>query len=132
MGLPGLGAPAQLAFVPSIFTRMVAELGTHQVSMTNKFFESMPTTVYGTGGIYRYKDGREVNDHVYVTFEYPNERTATFTSIQSNEAERYYEQFMGTMGTPLLCGTERALIATIACLTANEAIDKKSRLQVTQ
>lgn len=197
---------------------LVAELGSHQISMTNKFFGSMPTAVYGTGGIYRYKDGREVNDHVYVTFEYPNDRTATFSSIQSNKVEHYYEQFMGTkgtlilrgesesllfseedekastlevsrrtsnpvldasesrvadaagrtvegannalsgsaagerggdrlipyrieiadfcsairMGTPLRCGPEQALQTTIACLTANQAIERKSRLEITQ
>lgn len=197
---------------------LVAELGAHQVSMTNKYFASMPTAVYGTGGIYRYKDGREVNDHVYVTFEYPDQRTATFTSIQSNEFEHYYEQFMGTKGSlilrgeseslffpeeddkatnievtkrtsnpvldasesrvadaagrtvggaqstaagpgggeqgsdrlvpyqieiasfcsairtgsPLRCGPEQGLKTTIACLTANESIDKKTRLEVPQ
>ena len=104
---------------------LVAELGAHQISMTNKFFDSMPTAVYGTGGIYRYKDGREVNDHVYVTFEYPNERTATFTSIQSNELEHYYEQFMGTKGTLILRGESESLLF-------NEEDDKATNVEVSK
>ncbi len=104
---------------------LVAELGSHQVSMTNKFFDSMPTAVNGTGGIYRYKDGREVNDHVYVTFEYPNDRTVTFTSIQSNEMEHYYEQFMGTKGTLILRGESESLLF-------NEEADKATNVEVSK
>jgi predicted dehydrogenase len=35
-------------------------------------------------------------------------------------------------GTPLQCGPEQALKTTSACLTANEAIEKKTRLEVPQ
>lgn len=104
---------------------LVAELGAHQISMTNKFFDSMPTAVHGTGGIYRYKDGREVNDHVYVTFEYPHDRTVTFTSIQSNELEHYYEQFMGTKGTLILRGESESLLF-------NEEDDKATNVEVSK
>ena len=51
-----------------------------------------------SGGTYRYKDGREVYDHVYATFNYPGDRTATFTSIQSNAFDDYYEMYMGNEG----------------------------------
>jgi hypothetical protein len=55
-----------------------------------------------SGGTYRYKDGREVYDHVYATFNYPGDRTATFTSIQSNAFDDYYEMYMGTKGTLIM------------------------------
>ena len=55
--------------------------------------------MYVTGGTYRFKDGREVADHVYATFDYPGDRTVTFSSIQSNAFEQNYEMFMGTKGT---------------------------------
>ncbi len=58
--------------------------------------------MYCTGGIARHNDGREVNDHVYATFEYPGGRTATFSSIESNAFEDHYEMFMGTKGTLIL------------------------------
>ena len=35
-------------------------------------------------------------------FEYPGGRTATFTSIESNAFDQYYEAFFGTKGTLIL------------------------------
>lgn len=81
---------------------LMAELGSHQVTATSWFFDSAPEAVYSHGGTYQYKDGREVNDHVYATFEYPGGRTATFSTIQSNAFDDTYEMFMGTKGTLLL------------------------------
>ncbi len=81
---------------------LVAELGSHLLTATNWFFEAAPSAVYCTGGIARHNDGREVNDHVYATFEYPGGRTATFSSIESNAFEDHYEMFMGTKGTLIL------------------------------
>ena len=81
---------------------LLCELGSHQVTAASWFFDSHPTAVYVTGGTYRYKDGREVYDHVYATFNYPGDRTATFSSIQSNAFEENYEMFMGTKGTLIM------------------------------
>jgi len=81
---------------------LMAELGSHQITAASWFFDSTPEAVYATGGISRYKDGREVSDHVYATLEYSGGRTATFSSIQSNAFEDAYEMFMGTKGTLLL------------------------------
>jgi predicted dehydrogenase len=83
---------------------LVAELGGHQISTASLFLESSPTAVVGSGGIYRFKD-REVNDHVFVTLEYPHGRTVTFSSIESNDFDHITEQFMGTRGT-LVIGYE--------------------------
>ncbi|HEV8132963.1 MAG TPA: Gfo/Idh/MocA family oxidoreductase [Acidobacteriota bacterium] len=89
---------------------LMAELGSHQIAVANWFFNSTPYAVYSSGGIYRYKDGREVNDHIYVTLDYPQGRTATFTSIQSNKFDNYYEQYMGTKGTLILAGEAEAFL----------------------
>jgi predicted dehydrogenase len=80
---------------------LMAELGSHQVNVANWFFGAEPDRVSAVGGIYRFKD-REVPDHVYSTFEYPGGRTATFTSIESNAFDDFYEMFMGTKGTLVL------------------------------
>jgi predicted dehydrogenase len=64
----------------------------------------------GSGGIYRYKDGREVNDHLYAIFEYPNNLTVSYSSIQSNAYDHYYEEFMGTKGTIILGGETEAML----------------------
>ncbi len=81
---------------------LMAELGSHQITAASWFFDSAPEAVYSSGNISRYKDGREVFDHIYSTFEYPGGRTATFSSIQSNAFEEAYEMFMGTKGTLIL------------------------------
>src|SRR6266571_5134901 len=83
---------------------LVAELGGHQISTATFFLDASPTAVVGSGGIYRFKD-REVNDHVFVTLEYPQGRTVTFSSIESNDFDHITEQFMGTRGT-LVIGHE--------------------------
>jgi predicted dehydrogenase len=46
-----------------------------------------------------------VNDHVFVTLEYPEGRTVTFSSIESNDFDHITEVFMGTAGT-LVIGRE--------------------------
>jgi predicted dehydrogenase len=82
---------------------LLAELASHQVNISNWFFGSVPEAVTGAGGVYRFPEGdREVEDHVYATFEYPAGRTATFSSIESNAFDDYYEMFMGTKGTLIL------------------------------
>lgn len=83
---------------------LFAELASHQVSVANWFFGSGPENVQSSGGLYLYKEGREVYDHVYATYEYPGGRTAVFSSIESNAFDHYYEMFLGTKGTLLLRG----------------------------
>lgn len=81
---------------------LLAELGSHQITVANWFFDAVPETAFCTGGIYRFNDGREVFDHVYATFEYPGGRTASFSSIESNAFGDAYEMFTGTKGTLIL------------------------------
>ena len=90
---------------------LFAELASHQVNVVNWFFDAVPASVSATGGLYRFKDGgREVYDHVYATFEYPGGRTATFSSIESNAFDDYYEAFFGTKGTLILRHERDALL----------------------
>lgn len=89
---------------------LMAELGSHQIQVVNWFSNSVPAKVYGTGGVYRFQDGREVSDHVYVMYEYPNNLTTTFTSIESNAWDNYYEAFFGTKGTILITGEREAML----------------------
>ena len=39
---------------------------------------------------------------MYATFEYPGGRTVTFSSIESNAFDQYYETYFGTKGTLVL------------------------------
>lgn len=81
---------------------LMAELGSHQVTAASWFFDAAPEAVYTNGQTARFKDGREVYDHIYSTFEYPGGRIATFSTIQSNAFEEAYEMYMGTKGTLIL------------------------------
>ena len=81
---------------------LFAELASHQINITNQVYNAQPEAVSATGGVYRFKDGREAWDHVFATFEYPGGRTAVFSSIESNAFDDYYEMYMGTKGTLIL------------------------------
>ncbi len=82
----------------------MAELASHMVAITDWFFGANAATAIGSGGVDRFKDGREVPDHTYATLEYPGGRTAVFTSIESNAFDNYYEAYYGTKGTLILSG----------------------------
>ena len=89
---------------------LFCELGSHQVNAVNWFLGAEPTRVQAMGGIYRFKDGREVPDHVYATFEYPGGITGTFSSIESNAFDERYEAFFGTKGTLIIRNEDDAML----------------------
>ena len=88
----------------------MAELASHMVAITDWFFGAQATAAIGSGGVFRFKDGREVPDHTYVTLEYPGGRDAIFTSIESNAFDNYYEAYYGTKGTLILQGEVEAYL----------------------
>ncbi len=111
---------------------LMAELGSHQLDVVDWFTGTKTRRIVGAGGLYHWtKDKRTVNDHVFVTVEYgPNElsptgTSATFTSIQTNAFDDYYEQFMGTKGTIILAHESEAMLF-------KEGEDKTTEISVTQ
>ncbi len=96
---------------------LMAELGSHQLDACSIFLGKVkPLAVTGVGGKYFYEDEREVEDHVFTTFEFPGpnywadkEHTrikdkddvvvVTYSSINTNSFEPYGECIMGTRGT---------------------------------
>jgi predicted dehydrogenase len=93
---------------------LMAELGSHQLDACSIFLgKKHPLSVSAVGGTHFYQDDREVEDHVYCTFEYPgkhydpaaaNQRrndivVVTYSSISTNGFEKYGECVMGTRGT---------------------------------
>jgi predicted dehydrogenase len=89
---------------------LFCELGSHQVNATNWFLGAEPARVQAMGGIYRFKDGREVPDHVFATFEYPGGITGTFSSVESNAFDERYEAFFGTKGTLIIRNENEAML----------------------
>src|SRR6185436_10586035 len=89
---------------------LFAELGSHHVNAANWFLGSTPNAVLASGGVHRFKDGREADDHVYAIFEYPNGLTATFSSVESSAFEQHYEAFYGTKATLIMHNETEALL----------------------
>jgi predicted dehydrogenase len=100
---------------------LMAELGSHQLDACSIFLGKVhPLAVTGVGGKYFYRDDREVDDHVFVTFEFPGKNyyvkndkgentddvkdkddkvIVTYSSISTNQFESYGECVMGTRGS---------------------------------
>ncbi len=58
-----------------------------------------PAAVSGVGVNSYFTDGREVEDHMFLTYEYPGDVVVTYSNITTNELDAYGEQVMGTKGT---------------------------------
>lgn len=78
---------------------LMAELGSHQIDVTNWFLGQYPQSVVGVGGIDFWKDGREVYDNVQVIYDYPNGQKLIYQSHEMNEHDGYSEIFYGRKGT---------------------------------
>lgn len=103
---------------------LMAELGSHQLDACSIFLsqgrsEVHPVAVQGYGGKNFYgvkgvgpedkqKDPREIDDHVYVTLEFPGRNyeadqndiaIVTYSSINTNRMEPYGEAIYGSRGT---------------------------------
>jgi predicted dehydrogenase len=91
---------------------LMAELGSHQLDACSIFLGKVhPLAVSGVGGRYFYRDDREVDDHVFVTFEFPGKNypkdkndivVVTYSSISTNSFEPYGECVMGSQGTMIV------------------------------
>lgn len=89
---------------------LMTELASHQMDVVSWILGTPPARVLGSGGIDYWRDGREVFDNVFLTYEYhvpaPDEEPytvrATYSSIQNNAFEGASELIMGTRGTLLL------------------------------
>ncbi|GIW87759.1 MAG: NADH-dependent dehydrogenase [Isosphaeraceae bacterium] len=100
---------------------LMAELGSHQLDACSIFLGKVhPTAVTGIGGTFFYDDGREVDDHVFVTFEFPTRDdpearghdrvVVTYSSINTNRFENYGEMVYGTRGTMIVEGEKEILL----------------------
>jgi predicted dehydrogenase len=107
---------------------LMAELGSHQLDACSIFLGKVhPLAVSGVGGKMFYHDDREVEDHVFVTFEFPgknyfaqpqrlavNDRddvvVVTYSSINTNSFEPYGECVMGTRGTMIVESEQEVLL----------------------
>jgi predicted dehydrogenase len=107
---------------------LMAELGSHQLDACSIFLGKVhPLAVTGVGGKYFYHDDREVEDHVFCTFEFPGknywadkQRTkvkekddkviVTYSSISTNGFEPYGECVMGSRGTMIVQSEQTVML----------------------
>jgi predicted dehydrogenase len=82
---------------------LMAELGSHQLDAASIFLgKKHPVAVLGFGNHIYFKDPRDVEDHIFLTFEFgPDASNAVvmYSSIGTNCFDGYGEQVMGTKGT---------------------------------
>jgi predicted dehydrogenase len=91
---------------------LMAELGSHQLDACGILLKAVlgetgavhPLAVSGVGVNSYFTDGREVEDHVFLNYEYPRQVVVTYSSITTNEIDSYGEQVMGTRGTLAVVG----------------------------
>jgi predicted dehydrogenase len=109
---------------------LMAELGSHQMDACSIFLgKKHPLAVQGYGGKNFYgvkgigskdkqEDDREIDDHIYVTFEFPGPHyeqdpkdicIVTYSSISTNRLEPYGETVFGSRAT-LMVRTEKDAI----------------------
>jgi predicted dehydrogenase len=81
---------------------LLAELASHQIDIANWAFDSVPISVYATGGIDYWKDGRETCDNVSAIYEYTGGRKLVWSSILYNGHLEFDEQIMGDQGTLII------------------------------
>jgi predicted dehydrogenase len=111
---------------------LMAELGSHQLDACSIFLGKVhPLAVSGYGGKIFYKDEREIDDHVFVTFEFPGKNyyrldddgnptraikdkddvvVVTYSSINTCSAEPYGENVFGTHRTLVVEKEEQAML----------------------
>jgi predicted dehydrogenase len=99
---------------------LMAELGSPQLDACSIFLGKVhPLAVSGVGGKYFYKDNRDVDDHVFCTFEFPGPNydkdkddkvIVTYSSINTNDFEPYGECVMGSTGTLIVEGEKMAML----------------------
>ena len=91
---------------------LMAELAGHQLDVATRLLGGPPRRAVGVGGNDHWRDGREVFDNVFCTFEYdappapagtPGSTVrVTYSSIQSNAFEGASETVLGDRGTLVL------------------------------
>jgi predicted dehydrogenase len=81
---------------------LLAELASHQIDIANWAIGSEPMSVFATGGIDYWKDGRETCDNVSAIYEYPGGQKLVWSSILYNGHLEYNEQIMGDQGTLII------------------------------
>ncbi|VTS04288.1 Gfo/Idh/MocA family protein [Tuwongella immobilis] len=102
---------------------LMAELGSHQLDACSIFLGKVhPIAVTGYGGRLFFgpgKNDRDIDDHIFLTFEFPGKNYAndkndvvvvSYSSISTNGFEAYGECVMGSRGTLVVEAEQSAML----------------------
>jgi len=120
---------------------LMAELGSHQLDAASIFVSALredgqkvlPLTVTAVGGRQIFPADRDIEDHVYCTYEYPGPEytedpnkkiCVTYSSINGNGFGGYGEVVMGTKGTLILEREQEVMLYKDAATTTNVTVSK--------
>lgn len=78
---------------------LMTELAAHQLEVCNWALNRIPDSVIGLGDIVYWKDGREVNDSISLTYHFKNNVKTTYETLISNKFNGMGEQILGHKGT---------------------------------
>jgi predicted dehydrogenase len=106
---------------------LVAELGSHHINFANEVFGGVPVSVVGSGGIDFWKDGRETDDNVQVTYRYPSGKTLLFSAITTNRLDGAQIRVYGTNGSIVL--TEAAGTMYYEPKLSNSAVSQNTVIE---
>ena len=132
---------------------LMAELGSHQMDACSIFLGKVhPIAVHGYGGknFYgvegvgprdKWEDDREIDDQIFVTFEFPGKTyyqedghtvnnpddicVVTYSSINTNRWEPYGEAVFGSRGTMIMKTEKEALLYKEASATSGGGLDQR-------
>jgi predicted dehydrogenase len=125
---------------------LMAELGSHQLDAASIFLNKVqPIACFGYGGKNYYgvkgigspeqqADDRDIDDHVYMTFEFPGRHYAedkndvcivTYSSISTNRSEPYGETVFGSRGTLIMKQEQEAILYKEATGSSKGGIDQR-------
>ena len=125
---------------------LMAELGSHQLDAASIFLGKVkPIACMGYGGKNFYgvsgigspdqqEDDRDIDDHVYMTFEFPGPHydddkddvcIVTYSSISTNRSEPYGETVFGSRGTLIMKMEQDAILFKEAGGSSKGGIDQR-------
>ncbi len=77
---------------------LMTELACHHIQVANQIYNEYPESVWGTGSINYWKDGREVYDNVNLVYKYPGGSHLIYDSLISNKHYGLEVQVQGPKG----------------------------------
>jgi predicted dehydrogenase len=125
---------------------LMAELGSHQLDAASIFLGKVkPIACMGYGGRNYYhvkgigtpdqqNDDRDIDDHVYMTFEFPGKHydedqndvcIVTYSSINTNRSEPYGETVFGSRGTLIMKEELDAILYKEASAGSKGGLDQR-------